>query len=119
MDVSRIWLEIEKNLKIVQIKELNHDVVLNALNQGADVKYIDWTIKLTQPRRIPHPIENSEWVSGILAVSIFSLVSGLRIDKESVRHVCQQILDIEQRRKLRHQSEIKSEQYIYKELDNY
>jgi hypothetical protein len=117
IDVSRVWLGVGKGRRVVQMRLLDEDIVLNALKDGAIAECGDWIIKFTPPRRIPLLGGESEWVPGILAVSVHGLASGLRIDAEGVRQVCKHIREIEHRRVARLKEELEAEQDEQREFD--
>lgn len=117
MDVSRMWLGVDKAARIVRMPALDEDLVLRALKEGASVTCGAWTFKATPPRRIPAPANESAWAPGIVAVSTHGFASGLRIDAQSVRLLCEHIQAIEQRRTARLNEEQIAEQDAQRELE--
>jgi len=117
MDVSRMWLGVDKQVRIVRMQALDEGLVLKALQDGAIAACGAWTLKVTPPRRIPGPADESEWAPGILAVSAHGFASGLRIDAQSVRLLCSHIQAIEQRRTARQNEALDEEQDGQREFD--
>lgn len=117
MDVSRMWLGVDEERRIVRMQLLDEAVVLKTLHEGSIAECGVWTIKVTPPRRIPPLADESEWAPGILAVSVHGFASGLRIDAESVRLLCKHIHAIEQRRADRLNEELDAEKDEQREFD--
>lgn len=117
MNISRMWLDVDEERRIVRMQSLDEAVVLKALTEGAVAECGGWTIKVTPPRRIPPLGDESEWAPGMLAVSVHGFASGLRIDAESVRLVCKHIKAIEQRRAARLNEDLAAERDEQREFD--
>ena len=98
IEVTRVWLGLGDGRKVRHLPALVPDQVLLALQAGERVAWQGWSINTTPPRRIGLPQGQAEWVAGVMAVSAYGLVSGLRVAAECVQRLCAEIAEIEARR---------------------
>lgn len=96
--VTRVWLGLGDARQVRHLPDLVPDPVLRALQAGERVTWQGWSINATPPRRIGLPQGQAEWVAGVMAVSAYGLVSGLRVAAECVQRLCAEIAEIEARR---------------------
>lgn len=98
IDVTRVWLGLGDARKVRHLPALVPELVLLALQAGERVAWQGWSINATPPRRIGLPQGQAEWVAGVMAVSAYGLVSGLRVAADCVQRLCAEIMEIEARR---------------------
>lgn len=98
IDVTRVWLDIGEDRKVRQLAVLAPEEVLQALQTGERANWQGWSIKTTPPRRVGMHSDNAEWTTGIIAVSAYGFVSGLRVNPECIQRLCRDVMEIEDRR---------------------
>jgi hypothetical protein len=117
MNISRAWLIVDEGGRVLRLPRLEEDLVLAALKQGAVAEYAGWSIKVTPSRRIGDLSNETEYAPGVLATSAHGFAIGLRVDVEGVRHVCKQIMGIEQRGRTDLDAKIEGKEGVRWEFD--
>lgn len=115
--VTRVWLGIGEERRVRQLTALAPEEVLRTLQAGEQVQWQGWSIKTTAPRRIGLPRGESEWATGLMAVSAHGLVSELRISPDGVGRICLRIAEMESRQALARLAERPDRAFVEWELE--
>ena len=116
--VTRVWLGVGEERRVRQLAALAPQEVLQVLQAGEQVQWQGWSIKTTAPRRIGLPGGESEWATGLMAVSAHGLVSELRVSADGVGRICLRIAEMESRQALARVAEHRDRTLVEWELED-